>query len=205
MWQFIIKGGPVMYALFLCSFTGIYIIIQKLLYLKVNQLEDNYYLDKIKNKLITVGKEETARQLRMERKLTLRVLAGAINVSGGTKEEIQTNIKEVTYHELPKLEKNMNILSSIITVAPILGLLGTVLGLMNIFSVISGGHLGDPTMLSGGIAQALITTVTGLTIAIPFIFLFQYLAHRIEMFILETEKLVNEVLNFCKSHQGVKP
>ena len=71
--------------------------------------------------------------------------------------------------------------------------------------VISGGNLGDPTMLSAGIAQALITTVTGLAIAIPFIFLYQYLSHRIEMFILSTEKVVNEILNFCKSHGGVQP
>jgi biopolymer transport protein ExbB len=205
MFQLFIKGGPVMLLLFLCSFVGVYVIIQKYLYLKVNQIDDDYYLDKIKNKLITVGKAESIRQLKLERKLMLRVLAGAIKLSDGSSDEIQNGIKEVTYLELPKLEKNMNILSSIITVAPLLGLLGTVIGLMKIFNVISGGNLGDPTMLSAGIAQALITTVTGLAIAIPFIFLYQYLSHRIEMFILSTEKVVNEILNFCKSHGGVQP
>jgi len=176
-----------------------------LLYLKVNRLDEDYYTDKIKNKLITAGKEDTARQLKLERKLMLRVLAGAIKLADGSQEEIQNSIKEVTYLEMPKLEKNMNILSSIITVAPLLGLLGTVLGLMDIFNVISGGHIGDPTMLSSGIAQALITTVTGLSIAIPFIFLNHYLEHKIQVFVMDTERLVNDVLNFYKSHGGVKP
>jgi biopolymer transport protein ExbB len=205
MFQLFIKGGPVMYLLFLCSFAGIYIIAEKILYLKANNIDSNYALEKIKNRLVSSGKEQTLRDLRTERKLMLQVLASAIKFSDLQKNTIEEAIKEVTYRELPKLEKNMNILSSIITVAPILGLLGTVLGLMDVFNVISGGNLGDAAALSSGIAEALITTVTGLSIAIPFIFLNQFLAHKIEVFILDTERLVNEVIVFCSTHQGVKP
>ncbi|MCP4050247.1 MAG: MotA/TolQ/ExbB proton channel family protein [bacterium] len=205
MWQLFIKGGPVMYLLFFCSLVGVYIIVEKLLYLKVNCIENEYITDKIKNRLVTSGREQTLRELRTERKLMLRVLSSAIKFAGSNREAVEEGVKEVTYQEIPKLEKNMNILSSIITVAPILGLLGTVLGLMDVFNVISGGNLGDAAALSAGIAEALITTVTGLSIAIPFIFLNQYLSYRIEIFILTTERLVNQMISFCNTHGGVKP
>ncbi|MFC1751926.1 MotA/TolQ/ExbB proton channel family protein [Thermoproteota archaeon] len=205
MWELMIKGGPVMYFLFICSVAGLYIIIQKVLYLKLNTVPNEYIIDKIKTNLITIGRDQTLKELRSERRLMLRVLATALKFSTHSNEEIKDGIKEITYLEIPKLERNMNILSSIITVAPILGLLGTVLGLMNIFNVISGGNIGDAAALSSGIAQALITTVTGLTIAIPFIFLYQYLTHKIDVFILDMERLMNDVLHFCNSHGGVKP
>lgn len=200
-----VKGGPVMYLLLLCSFVGVYIIVEKFLYLKSNAIESEYALEKIKNRLITNGKEVTVRELRGARKLMVRVLGGALKHVGKSKAEIEEGIKEATYLEIPKLEKNMSLLSSIITVAPILGLLGTVLGLMEIFNVISGGQLGDAAALSGGIAQALITTVAGLSIAIPFIFLHQYLAYKIDLFILETERSIHELINFSNSHGGIRP
>ena len=90
----------------------------------------------------------------------------------------------------------MPILSSIITAAPILGLTGTVLGLMDIFNVISGGAIGDTQALSSGIATALITTVSGLIIAIPFIFFYQYLSQKIEFYVIELERMSYEMLSF---------
>ena len=194
-----------MYLLLLCSFAGVYIIVEKILYIKSNVIDSNYAIDKIKNRLVSIGKEQTLRELRTDRRLMLQVISSAIKYSDLPKDMIQEAIKEVTYRELPKLEKNMNVLSSIITVAPIMGLLGTVLGLMDVFNVISGGNLGDAAALSSGIAEALITTVTGLSIAIPFIFLNQFLMHKIEVFVLETERLINEIIVFSTTHKGVKP
>jgi biopolymer transport protein ExbB len=205
MFQLLVKGGPVMYLLLLCSFAGVYIIVEKILYIKSNVIDSNYAIDKIKNRLVSIGKEQTLRELRTDRRLMLQVISSAIKYSDLPKDMIQEAIKEVTYRELPKLEKNMNVLSSIITVAPIMGLLGTVLGLMDVFNVISGGNLGDAAALSSGIAEALITTVTGLSIAIPFIFLNQFLMHKIEVFVLETERLINEIIVFSTTHKGVKP
>ena len=98
----------------------------------------------------------------------------------------------------------MNILSSIITVAPILGLLGTVLGLMDIFNVISGGSIGDAQALSSGIATALITTVTGLLIAVPLIFFNQFFNQKIEHFILDLERMSYEMIQFCQSNNFIK-
>ncbi|NQY73473.1 MAG: MotA/TolQ/ExbB proton channel family protein [Candidatus Margulisbacteria bacterium] len=198
MFQLIIKGGPVMFLLLLCSIGGVYIIIQKMLFLKIYHTNISPLIDKVKHNLSTIGVDDTIKALRHERGIISRVITCAIKLAHLPREDVQEGIKEATYKELPKLERNMNFLSSIITVAPILGLLGTVLGLMDIFNVISGGGLGDTAALSSGIAEALITTVTGLLISIPFIFSYQYLNHRIDCFSMDLDRISNEIINYSR-------
>jgi biopolymer transport protein ExbB len=204
MWDLFIKGGPIMYLLLLCSFGGLYISVQKFLFFKVNKVSQALVIEKVKAQLITIGKEQTIRDLLSHRNASLKLLANAVRISHLPKDDLQDGLKQSAFQEIPKLEKNMNILSSIITVAPILGLLGTVLGLMDIFNVISGGGLGDSSALSVGIAEALITTVSGLGIAVPFIFSHQYLSHAIEIFIIDNDRMVTDVLQFCKNNTAVK-
>ena len=205
MASWFVNGGPVMYVLAICSIVGMYVSIYKWLFLKVHYVPSEHILMPIKEQLMSIGKEETFKQLRTKRNVMLRVLASAIKLSENPRSELQDGIKETLYPEIPKLEKFLPVLSSIITVAPILGLMGTVLGLMDIFNVISGGGIGDAQALSGGIAKALITTVSGLGIAIPFIFVYQYLSHRVHMFILQLEQMTYEVVTFCQTNEAVKP
>jgi biopolymer transport protein ExbB len=82
-----------------------------------------------------------------------------------------------------------------VTVAPLLGLLGTISGLIKVFHVIAGGGIGDATALSAGIAEALITTFAGLTIAIPFLIVYNSLSGRVEALTHEMELRVTELLN----------
>ena len=200
-----LKGGPIMYLLLICSVVGFYLSMQKFLFLKINSVNYDLVLEKVKAQLITIGKEQTIRDLLTQRKTSLKIVSKVIKVSDMSKDDIEEQIKQSTFKEMPRLERNMSILSSIITVAPILGLLGTVLGLMDIFQVISGGGIGDSAALSLGIAEALITTVTGLGIAVPLIFVYQYLSHEIDLFIMKTDRMVSEVLLFCRSQSAIKP
>lgn len=199
------KGGPVMILLLICSIVGCAIIIQKILFLKKYHLNVTPVLESLKNSLMTIGIDETLRNLRHNRGILPRVLLCSIKLFNLPSEDIQEGLKEATYQEIPKLERNMNFLSSIITVAPILGLLGTVLGLMDIFNVISGGGLGDTAALSSGIAEALITTVTGLFISIPFIFCYQYLHHRIDCFSMDLDRASHDIINFSKLNHSSFP
>jgi len=142
--------------------------------------------------------------LRTERTVTVRILINSIKLVGKDREDIQDGIRDSLTTEIPEMEKLMPILSSLITVAPILGLTGTVLGLMDIFQVISGGGIGDTAQLSSGIAEALITTVTGLLIVVPFIFAYQYLSQKIEHQIVHLEKMSFDMVSFCKHNYAVK-
>ncbi len=199
MWELFAKGGPVMYILLLCSITGVTIIIQKVLFLKSQDLNPNVIASYVKDQLLSNGKDATYRHLLTKRKMILKVVSHAIKVSHLNRDDFEDSIKQVTFAETPKIEKNLNILSSIITIAPILGLFGTVLGLMDVFNVIAGGGVGNAEALSRGIAEALITTVTGLGIAIPFLVAYNYLTQQLENFSLQIEHVLYDILLFCKS------
>lgn len=193
-----------MILLLLCSVVGIYIIVQKVLYFRANK-PDPAILDTIEHYLTTKGKEASATELSFRPDFASRVLAAAIRISGDSRDEIREGVSELTSRELPKLEKNLSLLASIITVAPILGLLGTVLGLMDVFNVISGGGIGDASLLSSGIAQALISTVTGLSVAIPFIIAYHFLSTQIDNRLHVLESNVHHVIKYCKREGGLKP
>ena len=174
MIDLLFKGGPVMFLLVGCSLSGIYTIVQKLLFFKIHFSNTKETIKSIKEDLLIKGIEETQNSLRSDRKIVTKVLLSAIKLHSQKRDVIQDGVRESIYSQVPKIEYLMPLLSSIISAAPILGLTGTVIGLMDIFNVISGGAIGDAQALSSGIATALITTVTGLLIAVPLIFCYQF-------------------------------
>lgn len=202
MFQLILKGGPIMFVLFGCSFAGIYITIQKLLYLKANKVNASAYLSHVKKSLMKNGKELTVTQLKMDHTLMAKVLRDAIEVSDLDPSDSERVLKAKIEKDLIPLDSNISLLGTLISVSPIIGLLGTVLGLIDIFGVISGGNLGDAMALSGGIAKALLTTVTGLMIAIPLIFIQHFLLKKIHLFLNDIETNAFEVLSFCNNQRG---
>jgi biopolymer transport protein ExbB len=205
MLELVTKGGPVMILLFLCSFWGVYTLLNQFLYFRNNNENMDEAADKIKKQLISVGKLQTVQNLRVGKGILNRSIVQAIRLSDYGYEEIQEGIQSSTEREIRRLEQNQQIVASIITISPILGLLGTVLGLLEVFNVISGGGLGDASALSGGIAEALITTVVGLTITVPFILLHRHYDHKIHSFVGDIQYVLNDVVRFCQSNAGVKP
>ena len=204
MFQFITNGGPIMFLLLACSVAGVTIIVHKYLFFKFHFFESEKTCRDIKDKLLTYGKHQTLLKLRSEQKIIVQVLGQAIELSSQPRDAIQDGIRESVYNEIPKIDQAMPILSSIITAAPILGLMGTVIGLMDLFNVISGGGLGDTQALSAGIATALITTVTGLFIALPFIFFYQHFSQKIEHYVIELERISYDMIGFCQANDAVE-
>jgi len=127
-----------------------------------------------------------------------RVLSTAIDLLDLTPEQIREGVNEAYLDETPRLERGLPTLSTIVTISPLLGLLGTIAGLMSLFRVIAGGEIGNSEALSGGIAQALITTATGLTIAIIFLIIHNFLQTRVDRILNQMEKTVTELLNFVR-------
>ena len=194
-----IKGGPIMYLLFGCSIWGLYIIVYKLMYLKSNTLDVPSSITRIKHQISSLGKAHAIQELQSRRSIAFLIFSKSISIAELPREDVQDAFHEVTQKEVHEIDRQLSILSTIISIAPILGLLGTVLGLMDIFNVISGGAIGDATALSSGIAEALITTVTGLMIAAPFMFFHQLLSNKIQSFLLDIEWGVNELIRFIRS------
>ena len=114
---------------------------------------------------------------------------------------VSAELQGVTAHDIRQLTGNMNVLSIIITVAPILGLLGTVLGLMDVFSVIAASASADMKQLSMGISKALITTVAGLSLAIPLLFLHQWVQNAIDKRLNDWDGIPQQLIAYCKTCQ----
>ena len=193
-----IKGGPIMILLGLCSFYGCYIVVQKLLFFKVNTIQKETVIRMITQHFVNLGKPATIHKLSQSRSATHRILAMSIAESDQPHDIIQDTIQHTLPNTAPELDRNMAVLSSIITITPILGLLGTVIGLMDIFNVLSSGPIDDAQQLSGGIAQALITTVTGLSITIPLIIMQRVIKEKTHRYIATLDACIRDVVELCK-------
>jgi len=128
-----------------------------------------------------------------------RVLAaGLINHSHG-REIMKESIEETGRQVVHELEKFLNVLGTIASITPLLGLLGTVIGMIKVFAAIMSHGVGDPTVLAGGISQALITTATGLTVAIPTLMFYRYFRGRVDELVIKME---DEALKMVEMMHG---
>ncbi len=116
-----------------------------------------------------------------------------------SRQEIKEAMEDASLYEVPRLEKRLNALATISHISPLLGLLGTVTGMVRCFQVIqsksSSLHPVSPGDLAGGIWEALITTVAGLIVAIPTFVAYHYLVSRVNNFVLDMERSATELIN----------
>ncbi len=117
-----------------------------------------------------------------------RVLAVGIVHRDQSRESIKNAVEEVGSHVAHELQRFLNALGTIATVTPLLGLLGTVIGMIQVFTRITSAGVGNPTELAGGISQALITTAAGLAVAIPALMMYRYFKGRVEGLIVGMER-----------------
>ncbi|MCF7912553.1 MAG: MotA/TolQ/ExbB proton channel family protein [Candidatus Cloacimonetes bacterium] len=116
-------------------------------------------------------------------------------------EDIKEDVADQARQEIRILERGLGILETVAAIAPILGLLGTVLGMVRVFADISTQGVGDPALLSGGISEALISTAVGLSIGIPTLVFYNYFYQRSNNVILELEKISNELIRKIRSYK----
>ena len=117
-----------------------------------------------------------------------KVLAAGLANRHRSREAMMERLEDAGRHVVHELERFLNTLGTIAGVSPLLGLLGTVGGIIKSFNAITSGGMGDPRLLSGGIAQALVTTAAGLMVAIPSLIAYRYLRGRVDRIVIEIEK-----------------
>lgn len=195
MFEPIIRGGIVMIPLLLCSVIALIISIERWLYLRHARVDAARLMGKIRSALERSSPEEARGICEATPGPVARVLSATVAHLDMPKDDLREVAREVALAQTPVLDGHLPWLSTIVTIAPLLGLLGTISGLIKVFHVIAGGGMGDPTALSGGIAEALITTFTGLSIAIPFIVVYNSLSGRVDSLMHEIELRVTELLN----------
>ena len=122
---------------------------------------------------------------------------------GTSDEEIEKNIEIAATHELARLERGLAVLASVANVSPMLGFLGTVTGMITAFDSLSKTTQVDPRVVAGGISEALITTASGLTIAVPALIFYNWFSAMISRYVLEMETATNLLLEtFVEMEKG---
>ena len=170
------KGGWIMVVLLLLSLLAIYIFIQRFMVIKRAGKEDENFMNRIKD-YIHEGKVESALNLcRSTNTPSARMIEKGITRLGRPVNDVQAAIENVGNIEVAKLEKGFTIMATIAGGAPMLGFLGTVTGMVKaFFEMANAGNNIDITLLSGGIYEAMITTVGGLIVGIIMMFAYNYL------------------------------
>ena len=181
------KGGFLMYPIFICSLVAVTIFFDRMFYLKSVKTKSNRFVLRVKN-LVKKGSIELAISAcrKSPTPISKIMLSGLIKFGQG-RDEMKEAIEDSANQEIPVLERNLSTLSTIGNITPLLGLLGTVFGMVKAFNVIAVMGVGKPEALAGGISEALLTTAFGLSIAIPTIVVFNYLSHRVDKLIRDME------------------
>jgi biopolymer transport protein ExbB len=199
MLNLIIKGGWVMIPIFICSFFALTIIIERMLFFISVNFNSNLLVKKI---LEAAKKNRVTEAIDVCEKnpyhVTNILKAGLLHYDE-SKEIMKEAMDDASLYEIPRLEKNLNFLATIAHISPLLGLLGTVTGLVKCFYVIEKkstalGGMVNPADLAGGIWEALITTVAGLCVAIPAYVAYNYFVHKVNISVNETERAATEML-----------
>lgn len=188
MFEFFKAGGIVMWPLLLCSIVAMAIIIERFLALRPSKIISNEDIDRARKMAATGKVTEPMLEALSNSSLMSKVLATGLASSTAPRHIMKENIEEAGRHAVHAMERYLNALGTIATVSPLLGLLGTVLGMISVFGSISKAGMGNPALLAGGISEALITTVAGLFVAIPALIFHRYFKGRVDNYVVQMEQ-----------------
>ena len=188
MLELVKAGGWLMAPILLCSVIAMAIIAERFWTLQRRRIAPSDLVVQVwqwaKAGHLT---EERIRSLRRGSPLG-RILAAGLANRDRDRELMKESIEDVGRHVVHDLERYLNALGTIASITPLLGLLGTVIGMIRVFSIITTQGVGDPGVLAGGISQALITTAAGLTVGIPSLFFHRYFRARVDELVVTMEQ-----------------
>ncbi len=190
------KGGPIVWPILGIGVFAVLIIIERLSYLLRMRVNADSLMQKVyalASKQDWQGCIEICTQLK--KKPVPKVLLAGINFRSTSREDMENALQEAILSEVPRLEKFLSTLGMLAAIAPLLGLLGTVTGMINTFHVITYFGTGDPRMMSGGISEALVTTMLGLSVAIPIMICHTFLTRMVENQIGQMEEKAVAFIN----------
>lgn len=183
------KGGFMMYPIIFCSVLMVGIAIERMYSLRRKHIIDPDFLKKIRE-------HWNWRDIQLGLQLChgydtslARILKAGLLRFGGKVDEIERAIEGAGQHEAALLTSNLRVLGAVANITPMLGLLGTVFGMIKAFNVISQSGTGDPGLVATGISEALITTAAGMVVGIPALALYHYFRGRIDRFVFEMEEV----------------
>jgi biopolymer transport protein ExbB len=201
VWDFVIKGGPMMIPIGLCSLLALAVIVERLITLRRRKVIPPDFLTGLQPvmKNNRDGYKGALEHCERGGSPIANILAAGIRSLGAPVELVEKHIEQAGEREILKLRKYLRTLSVIASIAPLLGLLGTIFGMIEAFQTVaaSGEALGRTEMLAKGIYQAMITTAAGLMVAIPVLIGYHWLSGKIDLLVGEMDQMTVE---FVEQH-----
>ena len=198
IYDFYMKGGVFMHPILLCSVLSLAIFMERLWSLRRKRVMPESLLPKVE-RLVREGRlPDAISAVKGDDSSLSRILVIGLKNAGKKREQIKEVLEEVGGREAIRLEKYLEALATIASVSTLLGLLGTISGMIKIFSAISHEVAVNPTTLAGGISEALNTTAFGLVVAIPTTVFYKYLIGKAEDMIVEMEEYSSHIVELLK-------
>ncbi|MEE9597398.1 MAG: MotA/TolQ/ExbB proton channel family protein [Acidiferrobacterales bacterium] len=188
MFELVKAGGWVMWPIIGCSIAALAIIGERFWSLQKKYVSPPNLVSQIQQWLQRKQLDQARITLLQQSSPLGRVLAAGLINRDHDREIVKESIEDAGRHIVPELDRYLNSLGTIASISPFLGLLGTVLGMIEMFAGISAYGVGDPAVVAGGIAQALITTAAGLGVAIPTVMFYRYFRARVNELLVDMEQ-----------------
>ena len=205
MLELFTAGGWIMWPLLICSIVSIGIVAERFYVLQTQRISPPELVTQIWQwlKFNQVDKKRI-RELQENSQLGRILAAGLINREA-TRDITRESIEDVGRHVTVLLERNLTTLGTIAAIAPLMGLLGTVIGMIKVFAVITTEGVGNPETLAGGISEALLTTAAGLLVAIPSIIFYRYFRGKISFLVVDMEEQAIKLIDILHSDRSYEP
>ncbi|MEM7364499.1 MAG: MotA/TolQ/ExbB proton channel family protein [Pseudomonadota bacterium] len=202
MFELVQAGGWLMLPIILCSIISAAICVERFWTLRTSQVVPRNLLAQVWN-AIRNGEldNQRLRQLRAGSPLG-RLLAAGITSHRRGREQMKEAIEEVAAQVVHEMERYLNTLGTVASITPLLGLLGTVIGMIQVFTAIRLEGTGNAAVLAGGISEALITTAAGLTVAIPSLFFYRFFQRRVDELVVTMEQEAVKLVEVLNSQRG---
>jgi biopolymer transport protein ExbB len=199
MFEIVQSGGWLMVPIVLCSVIAAAIILERLWTLQPRRVVPSELTDKVWTWVAKRQVQDKHIAALQANSPLGRILAAGLSNRHRSREVIKEAIEDTGRHVVHELERFLGALGTIAGISPLLGLLGTVVGMIKTFNAITTAGVGNPTALAGGIAEALITTAAGLSVAIPAMIGYRYLRARVDSLVVQMEK---EAIRLVQAMEG---
>ncbi|MBZ0113050.1 MAG: MotA/TolQ/ExbB proton channel family protein [Thermoanaerobaculia bacterium] len=194
-WEYMDKGGPVMWPILILSIIGFAVMIERAWVLRKARINVNEFLAKIRKALmVNRSLRDAVKICEQYQGPVASVMKAGLLKHGQPKDDVEKTIENAAMYETTRLERGLAIIATAANIEPMLGFLGTVTGMINSFDALAKSGLSNPGLVAAGISEALITTASGLIIAIPMQLAYNYFTTRINKFVRDVETSTNMLL-----------
>ena len=202
LWEMVLAGGPLLLPIVLCSFVLLLVVFERTVSLRRNRVVPRLFSERF---LLQTSEGALCKAEALQRCLendshVANVFAAAIRKWGKPAVEVEQAVIDEGERMANEMRRFLRVINGVATVCPLMGLLGTVWGMMEAFEAIAGSSaMGRPDLLAGGISGALLSTAAGLTVAIPALILYLFFVGRVDMLVMEIDRYGQELVNLISA------